>query len=294
MLLLTTLIILSFLVIAAISGCSRVTHQSSSHFSSTASASVPSHSDAPENVPDNTPAAADDTSANDEVAPEPQKSEHIDAKPKLTQPEAQPSESQPSEHTAGDAGKIALTFDAGASAAPTPALLDVLEKYNLKCTFFLTGKWIEKNPELTKRILDDGHEIGNHTYSHPDLRGLTDDQIRVQFAKTESALESLCGVSTKPFFRPPYGGRDDRVLRVAEDEGYQCVYWTADSWDAFKKGIQADEIASRVLDRAKDGAIVLMHCGSWPTVDALPHIIVGLQAKGYDLVKVSDLDQIEN
>jgi peptidoglycan/xylan/chitin deacetylase (PgdA/CDA1 family) len=187
--------------------------------------------------------------------------------------------------------KIALTFDAGASSKPTPELLSILESKGVKATFFLTGKWVEDNRELTRRIIAEGHEIGNHTYSHPDLRNLSDDEIRDQLARTEDLVQSTAGVSTKPFFRPPFGGRDSRVLDVAREEGYRSVYWTVDSWDAFKKGIKASEIEDRVLERSKDGAIVLMHCGSWQTVDALPEIIDELRVRGYELVKVSDLAQ---
>lgn len=188
-----------------------------------------------------------------------------------------------------DSGQIALTFDAGASSKPTPELLVVLAQKGVHATFFLTGKWVEQNKQLTREIVSAGHEIGNHTYSHPDLRNLSDDRIRQELGKTEAIIQDVAGVSTKPFFRPPYGGRDARVLQVASDEGYRCIYWTADSWDGFKKGIKADEIEKRVLDRAEPGAIVLMHCGSWPTVDALPRIIDKLRANGYELVKVSDL-----
>jgi peptidoglycan/xylan/chitin deacetylase (PgdA/CDA1 family) len=188
-------------------------------------------------------------------------------------------------------GKVALTFDAGASSKPTPSLLDVLHKNGVKATFFLTGKWVEQNPGLVKRIAADGHEIGNHTYSHPDLRRLSDDEIGDQLSRTESLVQQAAGVGTKPYFRPPFGARDERVLRVAAEDGYQCVYWTVDSWDAFKKGIQASEIDQRVLDRASGGSIVLMHCGSWPTVQALPEIIATLRARGYELVTVSELQK---
>jgi peptidoglycan/xylan/chitin deacetylase (PgdA/CDA1 family) len=227
-----------------------------------------------------------------------------DEKPAVTVPESPASdervgdESQPetpqdaTELREGRTGgsKIALTFDAGASAKPTPSLLKVLADKGVHATFFLTGKWVEQNPELAKQILAEGHELGNHTYSHHDLRSLCDEAIVDELSKTEELVRTVTGASTKPYFRPPFGGRDERVLRIAAESGYKCVYWTEDSWDGFKKGIKSDEIQQRVLDRAKDGAIVLMHCGSWPTVEALPHIIDELRARGYDLVKVSELD----
>lgn len=186
-------------------------------------------------------------------------------------------------------GMIALTFDAGASARPTPPLLRVLAEKELRCTFFLTGKWIDANPELAAQIVVEGHEIGNHTYSHRDLQALTDDDIREELSRTEKSVRAITGVTTKPYFRAPYGARDDRVIGIAASEGYRSIRWSADSWDAFKKGITAAEIEQRVLDRAEDGAIVLMHCGSWSTVDALPRVIDGLRARGYRLVTVSEL-----
>ncbi len=194
------------------------------------------------------------------------------------------------QQVANDSGRIALTFDAGASSKPTPALLDVLANKDIKSTFFLTGKWVEQNPELTKRIIAEGHEIGNHTYSHPDLTKVTDQQIVEQLERTEQLVKETTGTSTKPYFRPPYGARNRRVLEVAAGAGYKSVYWSADSWDAFKKGIEAAEINQRVQDRAKAGAIVLMHCGSWPTVDVLPTMIDQLRDKGLEPVKVSELE----
>jgi hypothetical protein len=113
---------------------------------------------------------------------------------------------------------------------------------------------MESNPDLTRDIVREGHEIGNHSYSHPDLRRLTDDQIREQLDHTEQIARDLTGVSTRPFFRPPFGGRDSRVKAVAAEEGFRSVFWSVDSWDAFKKGITSAEIRERVLSRVKDGS----------------------------------------
>lgn len=185
--------------------------------------------------------------------------------------------------------KIAITLDAGASPAPTPSILRTLKAAGVHVTFFLTGKWCEQNPELVKEIAAEGHEIGNHTYSHPDLRKLDDDAIRDQLAKTEDLVVNLTGKSTKPFFRPPFGGRDKRVLSIAAQEGYTGVYWSLDSLDAFKKGITGEEIESRVLNRVQGGDVVLMHCGSAPTAAVLADVISKLQQRGFEIVRVSDL-----
>jgi len=187
------------------------------------------------------------------------------------------------------ARKIALTFDAGASAAPTPAILAALREQGIRATFFLTGKWVKRNPDLVREIVRDGHEIGNHSYSHTNFRKLTDEQIADELNRTEAAVEQAAGVTTKPYFRPPYGGLDTRVQKAVRNAGYSIVYWSVDSWDSFKKDIKPEEVRRRVLTKSRPGAIVLMHCGSQATAEALPGIIRSLKEEGYSLVPVSEL-----
>lgn len=184
---------------------------------------------------------------------------------------------------------VALTFDAGASSKPTPDLLDTLGSASLRVTFFLTGKWCERNEALVRRMHDEGHEIANHTYSHPDLRKLSDDAVRDQLDKVDEIILRITGAHCAPYFRPPYGARDKRVLRVASEAGYTSIYWSLDSWDAFKKSITSDEIEERVLDRIQGGDIVLMHCGSPATAAALPDLISRLRSRGLRVVRVSEL-----
>jgi len=191
-------------------------------------------------------------------------------------------------HVAGSM-KVALTLDAGASAAPTPSILKTLAASGVQVTFFLTGKWAEQNEGLVRRIRSEGHEIGNHTYSHPDLRKLSDAGILDQLKKTDDIIARITGRECDPLFRPPFGSRDRRVLRVAGDAGFACVYWSLDSWDSYKKGITSQEITERVLSRVQGGDIVLMHCGSQATADALPGLINALESRGYGIVKVSEL-----
>lgn len=185
--------------------------------------------------------------------------------------------------------KVAITLDAGASAAPTPSILETLSSHGLRVTFFLTGKWAEQNESLVRRIRQEGHEIGNHTYSHPDLRKLGNDKILEQLRKTDDIIAHITGKECDPYFRPPYGGRDKRVLSTVSDAGFTSIYWSLDSWDAFKKGITSKEITDRVLGRVQGGDIVLMHCGSQATADALPIIIRELEKRGLQIVPVSEL-----
>ncbi len=238
---------------------------------------------------------------------EPEKTESADAKAvavdaktsrEVTNPEANRKSTKPHRRYEGYPGeiayvkgsnKVALTFDAGASAAPTPGILKTLKDTGLHVTFFLTGKWCEKSPELVKQIAADGHEIANHSYSHPDFRKISDSAIAEQLKKTEDIVFNLTGASTKPLFRPPYGGRDKRVLSVAGEQGYTSIYWSLDSWDAFKKGITAQQIEDRILKRIQGGDIVLMHCGSEPTAKQLPDLIEQLNKRGFEIVTVSEL-----
>ncbi|MCC6443000.1 MAG: polysaccharide deacetylase family protein [Armatimonadetes bacterium] len=185
--------------------------------------------------------------------------------------------------------QVSLTFDAGASGEPTPKILDTLKARGLRVTFFLTGKWTEDNPDLVRRMAAEGHEFGNHTYDHKDLTKLSEEEIREEFEKTEKIVRDLTGKSTMPLFRPPYGSRDQRLREIAARAGYRCIYWTLDSWDSLRKDIISQEIASRVRRKISDGSIVLMHCGSEATAQALPGILDELSAQGYRVVSISEL-----
>lgn len=188
-----------------------------------------------------------------------------------------------------DSPRIAITLDAGAASAPVEKILRALTKHGVRCTFFLTGRWIEQNPALARRIADQGHEIGNHSYSHPDFTRISDAEIVKQLSRTEELSLRLIGRSTKPLFRAPSGARDKRVLGLVGGEGYSSIYWDVDSWDAFKRGITSEQITERVLDRVRNGSIILMHCGSQPTADALDGLLAELKSRGYQPVAVSEL-----
>jgi peptidoglycan/xylan/chitin deacetylase (PgdA/CDA1 family) len=184
---------------------------------------------------------------------------------------------------------IALTFDAGASAAPTPKILDVLAKHGVHATFFLTGKWLEKNPELARRIVKEGNEIGNHTYDHKRLTKLAPGDILNEVDKTEQLVQNLTGHSTRPLLRAPYGDRNKRVLSILQKHGYRSIYWDLDSWDSVKAGITSSEIEKRVLGKIRSGSVVLMHCGSQASADALDSLLTHLEAAGYQQAPISEI-----
>lgn len=195
-----------------------------------------------------------------------------------------------SEVSRGDpgSGMVALTFDAGSVDGPAATILDTLHDRGLKVTCFLTGQWVESYPELARRLAADGHELANHTYYHPDLTQLSDQQIRWELEYTNAVIEARLGRTSRPWFRPPFGARDQRVLAVAEELGYRSVYWTLDSGD-WRTGVTPGAVLRRVLSNVEAGDIVVHHLASDATAQALPEILDALAARGLRVVTVSEL-----
>lgn len=186
---------------------------------------------------------------------------------------------------------VALTYDAGSGADGAPAVLDMLKKYDLKVTFFLTGKWVEKYPDLAKRIADEGHEIGNHSYSHPDFTQIADEEILEELKKTEEIIKQVTGKDPRPLFREPYGAFNEHERRVVRQAGYSySIYWDVDTLDWQFPPIET--LVSRIM-RAQGGSIVLMHMNVPDTAVASDQAIPQLQAQGYQIVPISQLLQCE-
>jgi len=185
---------------------------------------------------------------------------------------------------------IALTFDAGASIAAWPSILETLREKDVHCTFFITGIVLRQagGAELLRQALAEGHELGNHSDAHPMFTELTDERIAQELAALEELVVEATGHSTKPYFRPPSGNRDDRVRRVVQENGYLNIYWTYHVWD-WTGDRTAQQIYDYAVDGACNGAIVVMHVGAQETADALPTIIDKLRARGYRLVTLSEL-----
>ena len=190
----------------------------------------------------------------------------------------------------GDKNKmqVIFTFDGGDSAISGEKILDVLNKHEVKGTFFLTGKFVEKNTILVKKIHEAGHEIFNHTYSHPYLTLVSDEQINKELFEMNNALKNIINQSTKPFFRPPYGDRDDRVLKQAFNSGYQSVYWTVDALDwKESEGETVDIVRYRILSTLAPGNIYLMHIGDNITGNILDDLFSTIKLKGYKIVSLT-------
>jgi delta-lactam-biosynthetic de-N-acetylase len=185
---------------------------------------------------------------------------------------------------------IALTFDAGGPSEPTARILDILAKHHVHSTFFITGDWANLNPDLVRRIHNEGHEIGNHTMNHPDLRTLSDPRVCTELNQAEQVISSLTGVTTQPYYRPPYGGRDTRVRTLAAQIGYRTVYWTIDTLD-WQTTATPDSITKIVMENIKNGAIVLMHAGSQVESQTLDELMKKIEQMGYQMVTVSQAIQ---
>ena len=178
---------------------------------------------------------------------------------------------------------VALTFDDGPNAATTPQALDILAKYHVKGTFFMLGKNIAGNEQLVKRVHDEGHEIGNHSWSHPQLPTLALEQAKKQIEDTQAALRAVIGESPK-MMRPPYGAINN-TLRNAVDMSF--IMWNVDSLDW--KNRNTGSIMEQVKKQTYPGSIILMHDIHQTTINALPSVIEYLQKNGYTLVTVSEL-----
>jgi peptidoglycan-N-acetylglucosamine deacetylase len=187
--------------------------------------------------------------------------------------------------------KIALTFDVSWGDDNTSKLLDILDKYKIKATFFLVGGWIDDNEVLVKEMVNRGHELGNHTNKHPDMNKISKEKLMEEIMTCDSKILSATGVSTK-LFRFPEGAYNDLVLNTVEGTGHYSVQWDVDSIDWKENGASIEY--NRVINKTKPGSILLFHNNARYTPRTLPQIIEKLQNEGYDFVKVSDLIYKDN
>lgn len=192
-------------------------------------------------------------------------------------------------HRHGDrrSNTIALTFDDGPDPVRTPALLDALRELDAPATFFLVGEDVDRNPALVRRIAEEGHELGNHTYTHRYLPLARSTRVAKELAATDRAIAEATGV-TPTLVRPPYGGRRPSTVRAFARAAKRLVLWDVNSFDW--KGAPAAEVAERVLDKARAGSIILMHearDGGEETVAAVRLLVPALRARGFQLVTVS-------
>jgi peptidoglycan/xylan/chitin deacetylase (PgdA/CDA1 family) len=188
----------------------------------------------------------------------------------------------------GDQPYVALTFDDGGPAWRVNEILDVLRAAGVKSTFFLLGEWAAANPDTARRIAAEGHEIGNHSYSHPRFSGLDAGAMEEEILAARAALQEATGNREVRLFRPPYGAYNGTLTAVLRGLGYSAlVMWDVDSRDW--SGLSAEAIAGRVLDGAAAGSIILFHLHGAHTAEALREIIPALRARGYGFTTVGSI-----
>src|SRR5215471_20154338 len=186
-----------------------------------------------------------------------------------------------------DGPYIAMTFDDGPSATLTPKLLDLLATRHIKVTFFVIGENVAEHPEIVARAAREGHEIGNHSWSHPNFAKMSQENVRSQLQRTDDAIASATG-KRPTLFRPPYGSITEREKRWIHAEfGYDIILWDVDPLDWKRPGPAV--VRNRILKETRPGSIVLSHDIHPGTIQAMPSTLDELEAKGFKFVTVSEL-----
>lgn len=186
-----------------------------------------------------------------------------------------------------DGPYIAMTFDDGPSAKLTPKLLDLLAAHHIKATFFLIGENAAENQEIVAREAREGHEVANHSWSHPNLAKMSEDGVRSQLRRTDDAIKSALGRSPT-LMRPPYGSITARQKKWINSEfGYKIVLWDVDPLDWRRPG--AATVCNRIVKNTRAGSIILAHDIHPGTIEAMPCVFKELEAKGFKFVTVSEL-----
>lgn len=186
-----------------------------------------------------------------------------------------------------DGPYIALTFDDGPSAKLTPKLLDLLAAHHIKATFFLIGENATEYPDIVAREAREGHEVANHSWSHPNFGKMSDDGVRSQIRRTNEAIKNAIG-SSPTLLRPPYGSITARQKKwINQEFGYKIVLWDVDPLDWRRPGPSV--VCNRIVKNTRAGSIVLAHDIHPGTIEAMPCVLKELEEKGFKFVTVSEL-----
>lgn len=184
--------------------------------------------------------------------------------------------------------KVALSFDAAWGNEDTQRILDILKKYDIHVTFFMTGGWVSSYPNDVKAIQAAGHDLGNHSENHKNMSQLSDTEKTEELLSVHQKVKELTDIDMC-LFRPPYGDYNDDVILNATENGYYTIQWSVDSLDWKDYGVES--IVDTILNHKnlRNGAIILCHNGAKYTADALDAVITGLQERGYEIVPISEL-----
>lgn len=192
---------------------------------------------------------------------------------------------------AGVDNKLAISFDAAWGSEYTRQILDILDQYKIKTTFFVVKFWVEANPEIAREIVNRGHEIGNHSATHPEMGNLGAEEIENEIMTTHETIFNLTGFEPR-LFRPPYGHYTAKMLETIAQLGYYAVQWDVDSLDW--KELGAEDIIQRVAKKARGGSIILFHNNARYITAALPQILEGFRQQNLEVVPISRLIYMEN
>ena len=187
--------------------------------------------------------------------------------------------------------KVALGINCAWEDDDTDAFLKILKQRQVKATFFVTGEFVQRCENAVVRISNAGHEIGNHSDSHPDMQTLNEEQIKKELNLAGNKIEKVTGIRPT-LFRAPSGSYNTRLIQTANELGYHCIQWDCDTVDW--KGHTADEMIQKVMKKLQSGSILLLHLGAEHTAKALPMLIDAIKEKGYERVPVSELIYTEN
>ena len=195
----------------------------------------------------------------------------------------------------GDTSKktIYLTFDAGFENGNTAKILDALKKHNVKATFFLVGNYIKTSPDLVKRMVEEGHIVGNHTYSHPDMSSISSKEaFQKEINSLEKLYESTTGKKMTKYYRPPQGKYSVENLKMAKDMGYKTIFWSLAYVDWYQdKQPTKEQAFKKLLGRIHPGAVVLLHSTSKTNGDILDELLTKWEEMGYTFGTLDDLCQ---
>ncbi len=185
-----------------------------------------------------------------------------------------------------DKKQVAISFDAAWGNEQTETLLDTLDEYKVKTTFFLVGDWVDKYPESVKDIAERGHDVGNHSNTHPHMTQMSTADMCGEIEACNEKIKNITG-NAPTLFRAPYGDYNNDVVKSVNGCDMYCVQWDVDSLDW--KDPTPEQITQRILDNIQNGSIVLMHNGATNTPEALPKVIEGIRDAGYEIVPISEI-----
>lgn len=188
--------------------------------------------------------------------------------------------------------QIAISFDAAWGNDDTQTLIDILKEYDVPATFFVVGAWVDKYPESVKALHDAGHQVQNHSNTHPYMTKLSAGQISSEISCCNEKIQKITGVCPS-LLRPPYGDYNNCVVETVESMKMHTIQWSVDSLD-WKDNATPDSIYRRVTSKVTNGSIVLFHNDAKHTPEALPRILKDLKEQGYEFVFISDLIYKEN